>query len=842
MTITSHHFANLQHASLTLHHSEPAGRLIPAPAHLHLSNREHGTRVTVHNLFGNMPVRVKQRALESLSGEDEKHLATLKRQIVGLLMAWHVPVTVCLKSAKNSKDFRIWSKKDSISSGVKDGRLSGALDVSLICSILSQAGYIEPSDWGEWIKTSARTPFITIKGAISMKPAPNKQIQFLSLGIRPMQDEMGSNVLYEEVNRLFAFSSFGIQEEIPDTEDPSKAGRHKDERLGKDGFTSKQLRGGGKGVDRWPMFYIRIEIDGANTGQEDDIEKLGKSTMTGLVKVLGAMITEFLSENHYRPRARPGVRRQQKTRVPEAWRESPGVQNKRLRIALPNQMNVKHEDDTFSTWGRIKSGLRVKSSGDSSSLSSLLNKNGRTKIDVGIAASPENGSNPALNVGDALTTGDGDTTTDIQREKTVEWQNPISGAIVLVNARTGLVVSDRLRRRPATAPSRVSSDIIPTFMTHHVNAPPSLERRSMRTLTSVVGSVQPGSWSSSLLKSWENPVFDVTEEAIPQVTLDGPSLETSDILHGRRHCCSDGEIQKAFTQSSLSFSAKLSRQALKEARIISQVDHKFILTCFSGEAGTDNQAQGRQILVLVDQHAADERIRVEALLAGLGSSPTLLAKPIIFEISEREHTLFARHSPYFSTWGFVYSVSRVAGPPKCRVSVQALPAAIAERCRIEPKVLIDLLRGEAWKREELGAQPRGVDQDCESQSSGIPKTESWLARLSTCPQGLLDMLNSRACRSAIMFNDKLTKAECKTLIERLSECVFPFQCAHGRPSMIPIVDVGSHTGFGAEKEVGEGNHCGIEDLERPFGKAWKAWRPREEEIGEQTPTKRVTFA
>lgn len=41
-----------------------------------------------------------------------------------------------------------------------------------------------------------------------------------------------------------------------------------------------------------------------------------------------------------------------------------------------------------------------------------------------------------------------------------------------------------------------------------------------------------------------------------------------------------------------------------------------------------------------------------------------------------------------------------------------------------------------------------------------------------------------------MFNDVLSTEECKRLVERLAGCAFPFQCAHGRPSMVPLVDIG----------------------------------------------------
>ena len=41
-----------------------------------------------------------------------------------------------------------------------------------------------------------------------------------------------------------------------------------------------------------------------------------------------------------------------------------------------------------------------------------------------------------------------------------------------------------------------------------------------------------------------------------------------------------------------------------------------------------------------------------------------------------------------------------------------------------------------------------------------------------------------------MFNDHMTTKECQGLMNRLSDCAFPFQCAHGRPSMVPLVELG----------------------------------------------------
>ena len=40
---------------------------------------------------------------------------------------------------------------------------------------------------------------------------------------------------------------------------------------------------------------------------------------------------------------------------------------------------------------------------------------------------------------------------------------------------------------------------------------------------------------------------------------------------------------------------------------------------------------------------------------------------------------------------------------------------------------------------------------------------------------------------AIKFGDSLTEDECRRLVGDLSHCDLPFQCAHGRPSVMPLL-------------------------------------------------------
>nr|KAF6485976.1 mutL-like protein 3 [Rousettus aegyptiacus] len=59
----------------------------------------------------------------------------------------------------------------------------------------------------------------------------------------------------------------------------------------------------------------------------------------------------------------------------------------------------------------------------------------------------------------------------------------------------------------------------------------------------------------------------------------------------------------------------------------------------------------------------------------------------------------------------------------------------------------------------------------------------------TLPLTVQKVLASQACHGAIKFNDGLSLEECYRLIEALSWCQLPFQCAHGRPSILPLADI-----------------------------------------------------
>jgi len=91
-----------------------------------------------------------------------------------------------------------------------------------------------------------------------------------------------------------------------------------------------------------------------------------------------------------------------------------------------------------------------------------------------------------------------------------------------------------------------------------------------------------------------------------------------------------------------------------------------------------------------------------------------------------------------------------------------------------------------------------------------------------------------------MFNDKLSKEECQRLVDEVARTKFPFICAHGRNSMVPLVYLegdgdgegiqagGGVGGYGKGKQEGFGGfgRVGEEEKKESFGVAYRKWRKK----------------
>ncbi|KAF9975109.1 DNA mismatch repair protein [Actinomortierella ambigua] len=128
-------------------------------------------------------------------------------------------------------------------------------------------------------------------------------------------------------------------------------------------------------------------------------------------------------------------------------------------------------------------------------------------------------------------------------------------------------------------------------------------------------------------------------------------------------------------------------------------------------------------------------------------------------------------------------------------SIVCLPRLIADRCVVDGGLAQDLIKETLAEMEAtpLRIPSRGAmtEDGSDGRDSGGGggtgyRHHPWVQCMRGCPRAILDILYSKACRGAIMFSDVLRKDECQDLVRDLGQCAFPFQCAHGRPSAVPL--------------------------------------------------------
>jgi DNA mismatch repair protein MutL len=168
-------------------------------------------------------------------------------------------------------------------------------------------------------------------------------------------------------------------------------------------------------------------------------------------------------------------------------------------------------------------------------------------------------------------------------------------------------------------------------------------------------------------------------------------------------------------------------------------------------------------LIIVDQHAAHERILYEEALArmagGRGSSQQLLF-PALVDLSRDQFELLLELGPWLGQLGWDLSPM---GPPT--VVIQGIPAGL--RHDHPGQLLQDLLDG-------LGeASGRAADADISER----------LAR-------------SYACHAATRAGDKLSQVEMRTLVDRLFATSRPHGDPHGRATFVRLELEDLHRRFG----------------------------------------------
>jgi DNA mismatch repair protein MutL len=178
-------------------------------------------------------------------------------------------------------------------------------------------------------------------------------------------------------------------------------------------------------------------------------------------------------------------------------------------------------------------------------------------------------------------------------------------------------------------------------------------------------------------------------------------------------------------------------ERLPDLRVLGQLHDTYVV------------AEADEGLVLVDQHAADERIHYERLRERLDGTSQSLVAPVDLELTAGEAAVFDAAIEDLRDLGFDASLDGRT------VSVEAVPAVLADT--LNPELARDVL---------AGVLTTDGDEAVEDAAD--------------------DLLADVACHPAIKGNTSLAEGRVVALLDALDDCENPYACPHGRPTVIRV--------------------------------------------------------
>ncbi|MBD5469974.1 MAG: DNA mismatch repair endonuclease MutL [Lachnospiraceae bacterium] len=184
----------------------------------------------------------------------------------------------------------------------------------------------------------------------------------------------------------------------------------------------------------------------------------------------------------------------------------------------------------------------------------------------------------------------------------------------------------------------------------------------------------------------------------------------------------------------------LTREAKQEYRIVGQVFDTYWIIEY------------RDKMLLIDQHAAHEKVKYEQILKKAESNEVYtqtLTPPVVISVTPKEADLINSYERYFSELGF-----EIEDFGMNAFAIRGVP--------------LDLF---SYNIKELFEEI--LTQMSESPIKGVP-------------QIIREKIASMACKAAVKGNHSLSLTEADRLIEQLLELDNPYNCPHGRPTIITM--------------------------------------------------------
>lgn len=202
------------------------------------------------------------------------------------------------------------------------------------------------------------------------------------------------------------------------------------------------------------------------------------------------------------------------------------------------------------------------------------------------------------------------------------------------------------------------------------------------------------------------------------------------------------QVQKDISNQQLSLPVErfISKEARKKHRLIGQV------------FGTYWMIEYEEKLYIVDQHAAHEKIMFERLMKQLSKKQVIsqqILPPKILHLDSVEHTIVMKHMDLFLDTGF-----ELEDFGDDSIVLRAMPDDIMG---VNPDLLFDGL---------LNA----LTEDIGNLSIDF----------------FVEKLSGIACKAAIKGNTTISTMEADALIDEMLSLENPYNCPHGRPTMIAI--------------------------------------------------------
>lgn len=184
----------------------------------------------------------------------------------------------------------------------------------------------------------------------------------------------------------------------------------------------------------------------------------------------------------------------------------------------------------------------------------------------------------------------------------------------------------------------------------------------------------------------------------------------------------------------------LTQKAVQQYELIGQVFGTYWIAVYQDK------------LILIDQHAAHEKVKYETILKKVregGNESQNLMPPQVVTLSPKEARLLLEYRQYFAQLGF--EIEEFGGNS---FSLRSVP------CDLYGNFGADLLQE---MLEELAGWQK-------------PKT----------PAAVTERIATMACKSAVKGNHRMSREEMAALLDQLLSLDNPYQCPHGRPTMITM--------------------------------------------------------